>query len=286
MKKFRNIITLILALALILCLPLSVQAQEEEYREIYLEGAYRVNDTQIIFDFSEPIKINYDIRTPWVDIRMTSTSGSIVGIYDNAGNRTAYYQWYSLDYQYLNADHDKIIFTISGEWFGCDGISDFYNGNNTFPDDVKEKIEKGTYRFYLGIEEKYPAGNKELTSDGQLRNLVSETDSDVFVWPTRLSGNECVHYWLDELQPVPANIKVDPNLFEPMSGKGQDWDFNILSIGTVSKTELAAKEAGAPVVTVVKNNPVVMAAMIAAAVLVPAAILTVTLLITKKRKAA
>ena len=284
MKRIRTILTLALMLALVLGLPMTAQAEETPYREIYLEAAYRVSDTQIIFDFSEPIKFNMNIRTPYIDLRMTNTSGSIVGIYDEAGNRTAYYQWITVDTQYLNADHDKIIFTMKGEWHGCNDFNDLYNGNNAFPAEVKEKIANGTYRFYLGMEEKYQAGNKDLTNDGQHKNLVSETDPDVFVWPTKLSGNECVHWWIDELLPLPADLTVDPALFESMSGSGQDWDESILSIGTVPLSELRGEKAEA--VTVVKNDPIVMAALIAAAVLVPALIVTAAVWIAKKRKAA
>lgn len=284
MKKFRIITALALMLSLILCLPLTAQAEEEEWREVYLDAAYKANDKQIIFDFSEPIKINFGLRTPYVDIRLTDKSGNIIGIYDKAGNRTAYYQWTTVDYQYLNEEHDKIIFTLTDEWFGCDSISDLLSASGTFPDDVKEKIEKGTYRFYVGMEEKYPAGNKELTNDGMHKNLMSEADSNVFVWPTKMTGLECVHYWLDELQPLPADIVVDESKFESMSGAGQKWDFDIMSFE--DNREETEVEPLAKVTTVVKNNPLTVAIFLAVAVLVPATLIAVSLLVTKKRKAA
>ncbi len=284
MKKFRLITALVLVLSLVVCLPFAVQAQEETFREIYLEKAYRVSDTQVVFEFSEPIKINQ--KAPWMDIRMTNQNGLIVGVYDKAGNRTGYYQW-SIDVKYLNADHDKLIFSIRGEAFGCDTISEILAGNGTYSEDakvnadIKEKIKNGTYRFLLGMEELYMSSPNEVLNDGMLKNICAEDDENVFVWPTRLDAGEAVHAWLDELEAKPAGLVVDEDLFEGMSGKGQKWEFDVIALGTEE-----AEDAPAAITKIVKNDPVVIAIILAAGVVAAAVLIVVFVLASKKRKAA
>ena len=68
MKKFRLIAALVLVLSLVLCLPFSIQAQEPQFHEVYLDAGYKISDTQIVLEFSEPIKVN--VKNPWYDILM------------------------------------------------------------------------------------------------------------------------------------------------------------------------------------------------------------------------
>lgn len=288
MKKFRFITALVLVLGLVLCMPFAAQAEETEFREVYLDAAYKISDTQVVFDFSEPIKING--KSPWIDVRMTNTSGAIVGIYDNAGNRTGYYQW-TASIQYLNSDHDKIILTMTGSAYGCDSFSDLLSGNGTFSEDaaknaeIKEKIEKGTYRFLAGMEETYLVNKNEVMNDGMLKNLCSEADESVYVWPTRLNAGECVHAYLDDLQAKPASLVVDEALFEDMGGKGQNWDFDIMALGTPLE-DTAGDQEEIITTTVVKNDPMVIAIILGAGVVVAAVLIVVFVLASKKRKAA
>ena len=285
MKKFRLITALVLVLGLVVCLPFAVQAQEETFREIYLEKAYQVSDTQIVVEFSEPIKINQ--KAPWMDIRMTNQSGLIVGVYDSVGNQTGYYQW-SIEAQYLNADHDKLIFTMTGEAYGCDTISELLAGNGIYSDDakvnadIKEKIKNGTYRFLLGLEELYLTSPNEVLNDGMLKNICAEDDETVFVWPTRLDAGEAVHAWLDELEAMPAGLVVDEALFEGLSGIGQNWEFDVMALGT-EKTEEALEDT---ITKIVKNDPVVIAIILSAGVVVAAVLIVTFVLASKKRKAA
>lgn len=287
MKKFRFITALVLVLGLVLCMPFAAQAEEEEFREVYLEAAYKVSDTQIVFEFSEPIMING--KAPWVDIRMTDKSGVIIGVYDEVGNRTGYYQW-NASLQYLNADHDKIVMTLTGDLYGCDSFSDMLSGNGTFSEDakknaeIKEKIKNGTYRFLAGMEELYLVNRNEVMNDGMFKNFCAESDENVYVWPTRLNAGEAIFAWLDELEAKPAGMVVDEALFENMGGKGQNWDFDIMALGTPLEDE----EAGGEVLTVtqVKNDPVVIAIILGAGVLVAAVLIVVFVLASKKRKAA
>lgn len=288
MKKFRFITALVLVVGLLLSLPFAVQAEEKEFREIYVTGTYKVSETEVLFVFSEPVKING--KNPWIDLRMTNASGAIIGIYDNVGNRTGYQQWNAVTTQYADAKHDKILLSVSGEQWGCDGFSDLYSGKGTFDADPKknaeilEKIEKKSYRFLIGMEETWLVNPNEVMNDGMLKNLVSETDPDVFVWPTRLNAGECVHAYLDELDPLPASIKLDPNQYEPMGGKGQDWDFDIMELGTPLEEEV--ENENKVITTVVKNDPMVIAIILGAGVLVAAVLIVVFVLASKKRKAA
>ncbi len=275
MKKAYLITALVLVLGLMLSLPYTAQAQEEEYREVYLESAYKINDTQIVFDFSEPVKINE--KAPWNDIRLTNQSGDIISKKDALGNQVGYYQW-RLDYAYLNADHDKIIFTMNVKQDGCDSISDLLDLRGDFPDEIKEKVQKGTYRFLVGMEEMNLTTEKAM-SDGKIKNLVSEADSDVFVWPTRLRGGECVHWWLDELMVKPTDLVVNEELFESMSGKGQDWDFEIMELGPLP-------EADQPVPVMIKNDPIVVVLILVGGMVVTTALVLISFGIYKKRKAA
>lgn len=285
MKKYRLIAALVLVLGLILCLPFAAQAQEETFREIYLEKAYQVSDTQIVFEFSEPIMINQ--KAPWMDIRMTDRNGLIVGVYDKVGNHTGYYQW-AIEVQYLNADHDKLIFTMTGEAYGCDTISELLAGNGIYSDDatvnadIREKIKNGTYRFVLGMEELYLISPYEILNDGMLKNICAEDDENVFVWPTRLHAGEAVHAWLDELEAKPAGLIVDESQFEGLGARGQDWDFDVIALGEEKKEDVDTI-APAPIV---KNDPVVIAVILAAGVVVSVVLIVVFMLASKKRKAA
>lgn len=286
MKKFRFITALVLVLGLLVSMPFAAQAEETEYREIYLEAAYKVSDTQILFQFSEPVKIN--TKNPWVDVRLTNTSGSIIGKYDAAGNRVAYYQW-SANIQYFDAEHDKILLTMTADVYGCGTFTEMLSGKGQFDEDpvknaaIEEKIQKGTYRFLAGLEETYLVNKNEFMADGALKNLCAESDDSVFVWPTRLSAGEAVHAWIDELKPLPANIVNDPNKYESMGGKGQQWDFDVISLGTPLETE---DEAPVEIVTVVKNDPMMIAIIMGAGVVVAAVLVVVFILASKKRKAA
>lgn len=282
MKKFRFITALVLVLGLVLSLPFAAQAEETEFREVYLDAAYKVSDTQVLFDFSEPIKINN--KSPWIDVRMTNKQGAIIGVYDESGNRTGYYQW-TASVQYLNSEHDKLLLTMTGSNFGCDTFSELMAGKGTFPDDVKEKIQNGTYRFLAGLEETYLVNKNEYMNDGMLKNLCAEDDETVYVWPTRLQAGECVHAFLDELLPLPASIKIDPNQFEPTGGKGQNWDFDIMELGEPLEIEGDGSE-DVITTTVVKNDPVVIAIILGAGVVVAAVLIVVFVLASKKRKAA
>lgn len=290
MKKFRFITALVLVVGLLLSLPFAVQAEEKEFREVYLTGAYKVSDTEVLFVFSEPIKING--KAPHTDLRMTNTSGVIIGIYDNVGNRTGYYHWTGPNIQYADSVHDKILISFKGEHWGCDGFSDLFAGKGKFDEDPKknaeilEKIEKKTYRFLIGMEELYLVNPNETLNDGMLKNLVSEKDDDVYVWPTRLNAGECVHAYLDELEPLPASIKLDPNQYEPMGGKGQAWEFDIMELGTPLEEKEETGSENVVTTTVVKNDPMVIAIILGAGVLVAAVLIVVFVLASKKRKAA
>lgn len=288
MKKFRFITALVLVVGLLLSLPFAVQAEEKEFREIYVTGTYKVSETQVLFVFSEPIKLNG--KAPWIDLRMTNASGAIIGIYDNAGNRTGYQQWTGVTTQYADEVHDKLILTVNGEQWGCDGFSDLYSGKGTFDADAKknaeilEKIEKKSYRFLIGMEETYLITPNEVMNDGMLKNFVSEKEDGVYVWPTRLNAGECVHAYLDELDPLPASIKLDPNKFESLGGSGQTWDFDIMELGTPLEEEV--ENENKVITTVVKNDPMMIAIILGAGVLVAAVLIVVFVLASKKRKAA
>ena len=134
------------------------------------------------------------------------------------------------------------------------------------------------------VEEKYPAGNKELINDGQLKNLMSENDPDVYVWPTKLGGTECVHYWLDELEPLPAGITVDKTKFEPMTGNSQAWDHDIITFEDIPQGGIVKLEP--TVTTIVKNNPLIVGGLIGGTVILPTILSMALALIIKKRKAA
>jgi hypothetical protein len=290
MKKFRFITALVLVVGLLLSLPFAVQAEEKEFREIYVTGTYKVSDTEVMFVFSEPVQFNG--KAPWMDLRMTNTSGSIIGIYDAAGNRTGYQQWTGTTVQYADEVHDKIIMAVTGEQWGCDSFSDLFSGKGTFDADPKknaeilEKIEKKTYRFLIGMEEVWVNNAKEIMNDGMHKNLVSEKDPDVFVWPTRLNAGECVHAYVDELDPLPASIKLDRSKFEPMGGKGQEWGFDIMELGTPLEAEEETGSENVITTTVVKNDPMMIAIILGAGVLVAAVLIVVFVLASKKRKAA
>ena len=266
MKKFR----ILGALALMLCLLVGLlPAQAEEFKAVDLVAAYRISDNRAVFEFSEPIKLGGTL--PCIDVRMTSTLGGIIPKRDEAGNLVDYYRWRSLNYQYLDHEHDKIVLTLGGATF-----DDLYAGNwDGCTAAIKEKIDKGTYRFLIGIEEEYLTSPNEQLRDGMLKNLVSEADPNVYVWPNRLDAGECAYWWVDELLPKPADLVVDEAKFESMSGKGQDWDHEII--------KLAAAEESIPEQLVVKNDPLVIAAILSAGVLVVLVVLIVTLL--SKRKA-
>lgn len=270
MKLFRILTVAVLAVCLLVGLPFTAQAKEE-FRAVYLDAAYKINDNQIVFDFSEPIKINQ--KLPCIDIRMTSTSGGIIRKRDAAGNAVGYYRWTALSFEYLDGEHDKLIFTLGGL-----GFTDLLAGNwDGCTPAIKEKIDKGTYRFMIGIEEKYLVNENEVLRDGMIKNMVSEKDDNVYLWPLRLDAGECAYWWIDELLEKPADLTVDPAKFESMSGKGQDWDHNILKRGSTPLTP--------QVLTQVKNDPLVIAAMLGGAVLVVLVAALVKVAIRKGKEA-
>jgi len=280
MKKFRLIAALVLVLSLVLCLPFSIQAQEPQFHEVYLDAGYKISDTQIVLEFSEPIKVN--VKNPWYDIRMTNREGTIQARYDAAGNQIGWYMW-NVTLEYFNSDHDKLLVTLKDSLCDCDTISELVNAQGSFSEDVKEKINNGTYRFIVNVEELYFGNPNDYINDGNLQNLVSEANPEAYVWPNKLGNGEAVIWWLDELLPKPANMVVDASKFEALTGGGQDWESSILSAGEIEDTE--TEEAEPDVVTMVKYDPLRIAAILGAGVLAAVVLVLVFILASKKRKA-
>lgn len=289
MKKIRIITALALVLGLLLSLLLPMQANEPKTRTVYLEGAYKVNEKQIVFDFSEPIKVNQ--KLPWTDVRMTNKQGGIIGKYDKDGVRVGNYLWTAIDIRYVDQSHDKLLFTMVGSMWGCDGITDLLTGNGTFHEEpekdaeIKKNLADGTYRFLLGMEELFLVTKYEYMADGMVKNFCAEADETVYLKPTRLTSGECVHSWLDELQPLPSSIKIDESKAEPLI-KNQSWDFDIMAQGKYLPGEEPAEDLSADSETVkqVKNDPLIIAIILGAGVLVGITMIVIGVLMTKKKK--
>lgn len=280
MKRFYFILSLVLCLGIVFGFPKNVQAEEKEYRDVYVKATYKLSDTQVLFEFSEPIKIN--VKSPWVDIRMTNRRGSIVTQYNEKGERVDHYNW-DATIRYFNEDHDKIVLTMTEEAFGCDSFSELLSGNS-FPDDVKAKIENGTYRFMASMEELYLHEQKEILNDGFFKNFCAKSDEEIYVRPTRVEYGECVFAWLDELQELPSDLVVDESKYRKMDGVTQEWDFEIVTLAPhqdASGSENIPSENDA---RQVKNDPVVIALILSVGGLVGAGILVGCYIGNKRRR--
>lgn len=204
MKKFRKIAVAAVLLALLLTVSGfggHAEAAPTEKRVLTFDHAYKINSSQIVLTFSEPIGINLiqENRGPWISLRICDSNNRLCW----TGGQEPYgqgLQW-SGSIEYLDDNYDKLLFTLMSDGFDVttiDEIMALTNSNNPkivaaireyqthHPDMTDEKL-----RFLFNIEEVpynqvgYPNGDGLLdnvtTRDGKV-HMWANTSSSPFGW--------------------------------------------------------------------------------------------------------
>lgn len=234
MKRMRIIVSLLLAVCLLTALPLAVSAGEEE---LTLNRVVQVSDTQLVLEFSEPIKLAEDIEEePWVSIRaVIPGQGNPQKTDDGSG----YLQW-QVTMMYLDAKHDRVLATLAGSTLGVTSINDLVNWTGA----LAPYDDRG-WEMQLVFEEKNASG--EGGNDGKVCNVTS-ADGARLLTAVKTSGYESVRmaivpdftYALDlsAVEPL-KEIKIE-NVVAETFDYDEDW-LTVKRVVQVGKNQIVVE---------------------------------------------
>lgn len=262
MKVKQIIIALLLAVLLLACLPVS--AAEE--RKLTLDRVVQINDMQLILEFSEPIAINYhDVnRGPYCIVRIRKANQGVTRVSGGQYDRQ-YLQWDGM-IQYVDSNHDRLVWTMTSGKIDANSITDIRNFNG-YLQNYKDQLVSFT------IEE-VPYDQSGGYTNNAINNITTE-DGEVYLTPTRPAGWESVNMPIE----VDFNYDVDLSHVEAVT-RPETYDFALMEKGTGQTTQ--AETA----IGIVANNPLVVAAILGGGAVVCVGLIMVAVVITKKRKVA
>lgn len=272
MKKF------LLVVLVILMLGMAVSVHAQERRDLTLDRAVIISDTEIVLEFSEPIVLNkfQSSRGPWLDIRIVDKWDSTRYTYDSHGVGTAI-QWDGTT-QWVDEKHDRILFTLTEERLGCNTLSEIMS----FSGELAEFKDNG-WKAIITIEE---VPSTTPAADGRVENITT-LDGEVYLWPTRPTGWEAANMDLTS-DIIDYSYHIDRSRLLPFSGADQSWDFDIVSVGDGPEFEEINTELQTEIVqqTVIRNNPLRIVLILGVGLGVAVISSVVILVVQKKRKAA
>lgn len=258
MKYVKSILTFLLIFVVMLGF-LPAQAQEEF---VTLDRIVQVNDTQIVLEFSEPVRIN--TKAPHVDIRVVNQN-------INWPIRTKdghYLQWLG-NMSYADDKHDRIVWTLrEGGLFGLTKIDDILNWNGEM-----EQFHVGANRVIFDLEDL--AFNVDTSMrNGRIDNIVS-ADGKRYLHPMIPAQPEACHFNITK----DYSYRIDASKFESLYNQPQ-YEGSILFDGSEIEREPIPEDV---TVDMVKNDPIIVAAILGGATVFGVLLVVVALVIRKKK---
>lgn len=268
MKMKKIIIALLAVLMILACLPVSAAE-----RELTFERAVQINDTQLVLEFSEPVAINLHNSNygPYIVIRLVNSAGGTTR-FDRADvmhpQFNTHLQWTG-SLQYLDEEHDRLLWTITGTTVGVTTITDIVNYSGELADYTDRRVA-------IAIEE-VPFDQTTVTANNAIDNITTE-DGEVYLTPTYPSG------WERVVAPFEVNFSYPTDLsdVQPIGQTKQDaFTEDILGHGEYVEPE----PEEIPVTRVLKNNTMIVVAILGGCVLLSVLMIVISLVVRKKRRA-
>lgn len=143
-KVFAVIAAVLLAVTTLTC-GFAVSAADDD--DVTIDRIVQINDYQLVLEFSKPIAINvYGLSNgPYYAIRLTDARYNLQKL--NGANL----QWTGL-VTFADDKHDRLVFTISTDRFGCDSITEIVER-------AGQLGSCGSYLTTFAIEEKTVGGS-------------------------------------------------------------------------------------------------------------------------------
>ena len=271
MKRF-----VIMLLLVSLCLTsLCVNAAD---RELKMERAIQINDTQIVIEFSEPIMFDFNQEgvSPWIAIRLVSTDGYVQKVTDMKSPYYGNYLQWEGSILYVDIKHYRLLFTLTSSAIGV----------NTLDGILNYEGELANYKKFLvamTLEEKMPTGYSGPTVDNEIRNVTTR-DGEVHLTPTRRAGYEACNIPIE----VDYSYRVDLSATESTAEIFEaTWDYPLASLSDKeAPTVVSPKPEVEEKTMVLKNDGIVVAALIGGGALICAGLIVLSIVIRKRRKVA
>lgn len=226
MRKRIGWIGIILVISLLISLPCAAQ----EY--LTLDRVVRVSNTEMVLEFSRPVMLNKNQPagvnvTPFFGLRWQSKSGEAQYLKNEKGENISseVLQWAG-KVQYLDDEHDRLLWTITDDSYHCNTIGEVMGGGL-----VASVIEERDLVLKFVVQET-PFDRSKPIADGKMDNITTE-DGEIYLFPNTPSGWErCIMDFETDY-----SYPIDRDLIRDLDSAGQDWDFSILAQGKGSKTE-------------------------------------------------
>ncbi len=270
MKMKKIWIALLLVVAILTALPVSAAE-----RQLTLDRAVQINDTQIVLEFSEPIAINLEQlnRGPYAVIRLVS-NGDSVRITDMSSKYYGLYLEWQGNLEFVDRRHDRLIWTLDSNEFGVKTIHDIRNYAGDLADYSK-------YKVAMTLEE-VPYDTQSKYTDDAICNITT-LDGKVHLTPTHphlketcnLAIEEDYTYWIN--RNAVESTKDVIGYSSDLVVRGDEVEIEEPVIETETKEVVIEN------VWTLKNDPYVIAVILSAPVLVGLIWIIVALIVRKKK---
>jgi len=168
-------------------------SENYQYPSFYLKKATAINESQILLEFTQPMKL--DVANPFMALRIVTDNNDLqVGEYNG---KIIPLQWYGT-FELYNPERTILLWTIGPESrpYGMGNVYDILN----LTGDLEQYAEKG-YMTKFCIEELFPLNGKD-TEDGTVANFRADDG-------THLYANKVMEG--DSWDGVYIDVDIDPN---------------------------------------------------------------------------